>query len=93
MINFGSLWQSGPNRPEEIALQASINNVVHELGHAFANIWWGSEEGPYTELATPENKELLSNKGFFEGPEGAANMWRQHWEQIPTPNEVFADMF
>jgi len=86
-------WNLRDKRAAALAVEAVADAFSRELGHAFANIWWGSEEGPYTELATPENKELLSNKGFFKGPEGAANMWWQHWEQIPTPNEVFADMF
>ena len=93
MINFGSLWSEGGYRTESVAFSASVNNVVHELGHAFANLWWDQDEGPYSDLGKFENKYLLSNLGFIEGPTSAGAMWRQHYEENPTPNEVFADMF
>ncbi|TFH34800.1 MAG: hypothetical protein E4G99_08745 [Anaerolineales bacterium] len=98
-----SLWPSGPYRTEEVAFQASVNNVVHELGHAFANLWWTvdpetgaveySEDGPYHQLGLREHDYLLTNDGFQKGMNAAENLWRQHPENIPTPNEVFADMF
>jgi hypothetical protein len=93
MINFGSLWAEGPYRPEDVAFQASVNNVVHELGHAFANLWWGSDEGPYDDLGDPDNAHLINNDGFQYPPAEAKNMWRQHPEKYASPNEVFADMF
>ncbi|MGD2162622.1 MAG: papain-like cysteine protease family protein [Anaerolineales bacterium] len=103
MINFGSLWSNGPYRPEEIAFKASVNNVVHELGHAFGNLWWTSnqetglpvysEDGPYADLGDSDNAYLLDEEGFQDSNGEPDNMWRQHPEENATPNEVFADMF
>jgi hypothetical protein len=103
MINFGSLWSNGPYRPEDMAFQASVNNVVHELGHAFANLFWttnpetGSlaydQDGPYADLGYSDNAYLLDEEGFQDSNGEPDNMWRQHPEENATPNEVFADMF
>ncbi|MDD5760076.1 MAG: hypothetical protein PHI06_13455 [Desulfobulbaceae bacterium] len=72
------------------------NNVVHELGHAFAQLFYGSdrkydEKGPY--LNIPD--EFLNNEGFYKSPPSASRTWQQHpcTKNDCPPQEIFADMF
>ena len=103
LIAFASLPQSfypsGIKTPE-MAYRQAVNNVVHELGHAFALLWAHNggydNSGPYGTGIIPG--ELVDNDGFYlyPGPEGASLTWRQHPCIAGDDNcshEVFADMF
>ncbi len=103
LINFMSMARSTSYRSEELAFALARNNVVHELGHAFANLWWSidpeskkpdyPDDGPYKVVGAYENREVLSNEGFHPSPDAGRLLWRQHPQDHPTANEVFADMF
>ena len=68
------------------------NNIVHELGHAFGQIWYKrgiyNESGPY--VAIP--KDLLNEEGWIMLDPPYSNTWRQH-PNDSSGGEVFADMF
>jgi hypothetical protein len=103
LINFMSMAQPTTYRSEELAYALARNNVIHELGHAFANLWWANDpatgkteyapDGPYEILKQWDNRNMLSNDGFHPSPISGRLLWRQHPEDQPTGNEVFADMF
>ena len=93
VVNFAYLSMPGGNRSPGTAATSARNNVVHELGHAFAARWRsGAESGPYNTIGSFENRRLrLTAQGFHPSPESASLTWRQH--PSPQGNEVFADMF
>jgi RHS repeat-associated protein len=102
-INFASLQQEtisgGGIVPENIAFMSASNNVVHELGHAFADRWYQTD-GNYdpTGPLGPgkiDNNLTVDEKGFAPAPEPyseAIYMWRQHPYDY-SASEIFADMF
>ena len=104
-IKFASLSLPGGGRTPEMAFVDARNNVVHEFGHVFANLWYYRNDegnsvydpsGPYgTEHAIPI--KYLSDEGFYLYPEptSATHTWRQHPCDADgcSPHEVFADMF
>jgi len=104
-IGFASLSEPtmgmGGYRTSAMASTEAINNVVHELGHAFAGRWnlpggGYNNFGPYGTGRIPGN--LVSDAGFYLYPKpyGASLTWRQHpcsWDSPCSSHEVFADMF
>lgn len=73
---------------------------MHELGHAFADLWYDADgnydpNGPYgSENQIPI--DYLNNDGFYPSPESAERTWRQHpcnAGDSGCGNETFADMF
>jgi hypothetical protein len=91
-IIFASLTLPGGNRTDEMAFTSARNNVVHELGHSFAQGWYRKDgsygsNGPYVNM----NDNLLVEGGFHESPVSANRTWRQNPDISPT--EIFADMF
>jgi RHS repeat-associated protein len=106
LINFtftkGSIYGETANRNGAMAFALARNNVVHELGHAFANRWWNKDgtydaSGPYKNIPSG----LVQDQGGFHLPPGYPNspaerMWRQHpcgASDSACGNETFADMF
>jgi hypothetical protein len=102
LINFQSMGGIYPNRPAHVAFQMNMNNVVHELAHAFAHLWYDEKynydpSGPYGS-ENPIPVEYLNNEGFYfyPKPESASLTWRQHpcnAGDIGCGNETCADMF
>lgn len=102
-IEVASLPRSLPGgvKTPEMAHREGVNNIVHELGHAFAQKWYPKDPrlpydpaGPYVNIPG----ELVNNEGFYlyPGPEGASQTWRQHSctsSDSGCPNETYADMF
>ena len=101
LINFAKLQQEtvsgGGVITEKIAFMAARNNVVHELGHAFANLWYRKDgkydySGPYGQISN----NLRNESGFAPLPSdvipGSVLIWRQHPNDT-SPQEIFADMF
>ncbi|NOH04308.1 MAG: hypothetical protein HND47_21210 [Chloroflexi bacterium] len=105
-IEFASLPRDlGGTKTAALAFKEGINNIVHELGHAFASKWWYKDKssgdilynpnGPYGTLA-PIPAEYQNNEGFHPAPDGAERMWRQHpcaAGESDCQNETYADMF
>jgi len=98
-INFVSLIKStvhmpGGTRSPADAFKSAVNNVIHELGHAFASLWYrkgGSEygtDGPYVNIPST----LLHDEGFVFLPDPNKKTWRQHPGDTGE-HEIFADMF
>ncbi len=99
-INIASLSEAIGFRTESMAFISARNNIVHELGHAFANRWslkgggysYGS---PYYTGTLPQ--ELLgTDEGFAISPISASRTWRQHPIKMTNggaQSEIFADMF
>jgi RHS repeat-associated protein len=98
-INFMSMAQPHGNKTTEMAALEARNNIIHELGHAFADIWYRKDgsydpKGPYVNI--PGDNDMLSNRGFHPSPVSARLTWRQHpctAGDFGCANEVFADMF
>ena len=68
---------------------AAINNVIHELGHAFSSVL-----GQSPEKAVPSDYNYKGGKYNLIGPGGFAfppYRWVQH--DVNTQQERFADMF
>ena len=96
--SFPKSYSTGVKTPE-MAFREGVNNVVHELGHAFGTKWYRKDgsgydpSGPYVNVPNG----LVNNAGFYlyPGPEGASYTWRQHpcTSGYDCPSEVFADMF
>ena len=76
------------------AFLSARNNVVHELGHAFASLWYHqgnySPDGPYGTGQIPSN--LLNELGFIKVAVPNQLTWRQHPGDTGQ-NEIFSDMF
>jgi len=92
-IFFTSLWAPTLYRSYEGALIMARNNVVHELGHAFGQLWYNNKgdydpTGPYVNIPDSLRPEV----GWIELPEPYKMTWRQHPDD-PSGSEVFADMF
>jgi RHS repeat-associated protein len=72
----------------------SINNVVHELGHAFNNLWGKSPEA-LLQRGMANNPLLVRGEddGYYYGFASRQN--ERTWVQNPStsPSEVFADQF
>jgi hypothetical protein len=93
------------NRSPEMAYGMNVHNVVHELGHAFANLWGfknanGEREfvagSPYR--LSYSDSRFLTNQGFvYPGPDYEDTLWRMHpdtgEDDIIRHREAFADMF
>ena len=98
-IEFASMPEPIGERTPEMAFTSTRNNVVHELGHVFASLWFKKRggydpAGPYANI--PGDGEFLSNEGFYPSPTSANRTCRQHpcsAGDYACPNEVFADMF
>jgi hypothetical protein len=91
-IEFASLSEPGGNRTSEMAFVNARNNIVHELGHAFANRLANDSTGPLDILESPYLLSLRDEEGFHLSPESASRTWRQHPGNT-SPSEIFADMF
>jgi len=89
LINFMSLSEQIGKRTARQAHVSARNNIVHELGHAFANRFRAN--GPYQAMGLSENRYLVGDEGFHPSPITAQRTWRQH--PGDSPNEAFADMF
>jgi RHS repeat-associated protein len=95
-INFMSLAQAGGNKTVEMAAIEARNNVIHELAHAFALLFYQSDGnydpgGPYVNIPAG----MLDNDGFYPSPQFAHLTWRQHpctAGDYGCAHEVFADM-
>jgi hypothetical protein len=92
-INFMTLAKPGGYKTEIMAALEARNNIVHEFGHAFADLWYKSDgsydpSGPYMNI----DEDLLVEGGFHDSPSSARLTWRQHPGDT-SPNEIFADMF
>ncbi len=78
-IEFASLSKPMGYRTPQMAAAEARNNVIHELGHAFASLWYknGKYEpgGPYGK-SIPQG--LMNNDGFYLYPEppAARLTWR-----------------
>ncbi len=84
-------------RSPDLALLLNRNEVVHELGHAFAKLFSGPNSP--SSKSFPDSK-YLTNEGFKEGSSYAGDLWRQHPDQglgveddSIRHHEAFADMF
>jgi hypothetical protein len=100
-IGFASLAEpttaGGGFKTDAMAFREAVNNVVHELGHAFAKRTY-DPSGPLFNLPSGL---VNNNDGFYLYPEpdGASLTWRQHpYPCYSGPNpycgsEDFADMF
>jgi hypothetical protein len=72
------------------------NNLVHELGHAFLDLWGGkSDNNPRTRPGFNIPTRLLNNQGFYPSDEG---FWQMHacegsCDTAEEYEEVWADMF
>ncbi len=79
-----------------MAFREGVNNVVHELGHAFGQKWY-RKGGKYDPLGPYVNVPpgLISNEGFYPSPAEAPLTWRQHpcTDGYDCAGEAFADMF
>lgn len=99
------LYISGANRSEELTFSLNVHNVVHELGHAFANLWSYkdpvsnkysfSDGSPYM---VSMSAELQGNSGYAIAPVGASDYWQMHRarpeeDAYTRIHESFADMF
>jgi RHS repeat-associated protein len=92
-IVFSSLSTPGGNRTSEMAFADARNNIVHELGHAFAQKWYRNDStydsgGPYVNIPG----YLRNEEGFHDSPVSAHLTWRQHPNNT-SQQEIFADMF
>ena len=95
-INFMSLAHGGGYKTAEMAAIEARNTVVHELAHAFGQLWYREDgtydpEGPYVNIPAG----MLDNDGFYPSPASASLTWRQHpcmAGDYGCANEVFADM-
>jgi len=81
---------SGDNgyRSDALAFTIARNNIVHELGHAFAS------SNPGVGNSIPGS--LISDYGWPAKIDGGYYLWRQHpctWDKICKSSEVYADMF
>lgn len=98
-----STIETGGYKTPELAFMEGRNNVVHELGHAFAQKWYYKDNsgydptGPY---ATLPYSLVNNNDGFYPSPDEAKLTWRQHPYPCDTTisnpycgNEDYADMF
>jgi hypothetical protein len=88
-----TLAKPGGYKTETMAALEARNNIVHEFGHAFADLWYMkdgpySPDGPYSSIPG----KLLVEGGFHISPVSARLTWRQHLGDT-SPNEIFADMF
>jgi hypothetical protein len=97
-IEFASLWPNFTKYGSSWQNTRKINNIIHELGHAFNQRARQAPENltaGYTEYLTVNGKSELfvmnsRPKGFY-----AAGPGTMTWIQSPQVNgsEVFADMF
>lgn len=78
-------------RSASTALYEVRNNIVHELGHAFGQLWYkkgaSPEKGPYENIPS----SLRNSRGFQNPPAYSPKMWRQSSSNESA--EIFADMF
>jgi hypothetical protein len=72
------------------------NNVVHELAHAFAQLWYKDgvydNAGPYGGWIPDK---MLDNDGFYPSDDSSGLTWRQHPCVLGADvcaHETFADM-
>ena len=93
-IEFASIWPNN-NWPDKPGLQGlrKVNNVIHELGHAFNDRLSGAPvNAVHTAIA---NRQLpdLRPKGFYEA--GTRTDMAYTWMQSPqdSDSEIFADQF
>lgn len=91
-IEFASLSEPGGNRTTDMAFISARNNIVHELGHAFASRLIRYTSGPRTVLGRNDYLYLRDEQGFHPSPQSARLTWRQHPGDV-SPSEIFADMF
>ena len=101
-IEVASLSELKGKRTAEMAFTDARNNIVHELGHAFANLWNTNDpnnpydqSGPYGN-EQPIDSDYLNNNGFYPSPISAQLTWRQHpcnTAGAACGHETFADMF
>ena len=96
-IEVASLSKPVGLRTPQMAATDARNNIVHELAHAFASLWYKNGNydplGPYGK-SIPE--KYLNNEGFYASPNAAPLTWNQHpcnASDFGCKNEVIADMF
>jgi RHS repeat-associated protein len=100
-IEFATLWDDWlPDHLEPIRELRRVNNVIHELGHAF-NVRLGrvpeNEIDSYSTIINGEKWEMVNRdetkSGFFQGD--ILEYGTFTWVQSPqiTATEIFADMF
>lgn len=74
LINFASMWSETENRGSSLTFQLQLNNVVHEIGHAFGARF--AKNGPYQSINSFENSHLRTNRGLdYPGPTYATDLW------------------
>jgi RHS repeat-associated protein len=101
-----TISQPGGIRTEHMAFVDARNNVVHELGHAFAYHWSASIPGSDGEaIPNPAHPYNVFPGSFLTdqpdswpvSPTSAGLTWRQHPSRfdngVSSRGEVFADMF
>jgi RHS repeat-associated protein len=96
-INFVTLVESnltgGGTITPGAAWTSAVNNIVHELGHAFASLWYGSggylPGGPNVNI--PDSLRI-NQTGFMPMDPPNQLTWRQH-PKTTEGYEIFADMF
>jgi hypothetical protein len=89
-IEFATLSETMGERTSEMAFVSARNNIVHELGHAFAKLMYYDSVGPLNNNNIPAG--LRVEEGFYPSPRSAMRTWRQHPGDL-SPSEIFADMF
>jgi len=96
LIEFASLWPKYTGAGYDIQQLRKINNVIHELGHAFNGRVGGDSlrnvVTSYSEVINGSTFRLTDRKkrGFYEDQYGTMT-WVQSAEE--TGGEIFADMF
>ncbi len=78
----------GGYHSDALAFAIARNNIVHELGHAFAS----SNPGVGNNIPG----SLVTDNGWPAKIDGGGYLWRQHpcsWDPVCKSSEVYADMF
>ena len=96
-IEFGSLPEPRDGLSAELAHTDARNNVVHELGHAFAWKWAGSDNPYGRGPASSIPSHLIDKRGYYPSPDAAPFTWQQHpcggRGNPKCAGENFSDMF
>ena len=96
-IEFASLWDNYDSKGSAVKQLRKVNNVIHELGHAFsARLDGKPKDAVHAHSTTIGNEEWRMESrplGFYVGD--VSKYGTMTWVQSPTVSdtEVFADMF
>lgn len=103
VVTVSRLARKGDVRTDQMAQDINRNNIVHELGHMFANNWKRDIIVDNKDVPNPDHpynmysSALLTENGWPDPIPGASLMWRQHPSRMDNNTfdrgEVFADMF